>query len=285
MKNRQQRADAFQDIEPKEGFTLVELLVVIAVIGILAALLLPAVSRAKGRAQAAICLSNLRQWGQVWTSYTSDHQGQFPSGTGTTFARGSWIVDLQRYYNSRPVLLLCPVATSSRGDGYQERLLPLGAPDAVDYGGPRSAYVFPREANILDSNTKIFGSYGANDWIYNPAASEIEIQGRATSNNWRKLEMATQPSNTPLFADSMWRGGGPSPSDDRPKFNGEWSGAAAEFKHFAIHRHGRGINVLFFDGSVRYQHARDLWKLPWHKTFDVNYVATQPNTFFPPWMQ
>ena len=62
----------------RSGFTLVELLVVIAIIGILAALLLPSLNRAKQKAHTVSCLNNLRQLTVCWYQYAGDHEDYMP---------------------------------------------------------------------------------------------------------------------------------------------------------------------------------------------------------------
>ena len=69
------------------GFTLIELLVVIALIAMLAALLLPALSRARTRAQAVFCLNNTRQLNLAWTTYSDDHDGRLAYNLGGSASR------------------------------------------------------------------------------------------------------------------------------------------------------------------------------------------------------
>ena len=271
--------------ERKKAFTLIELMVVIAVLAILLALLGGSMAQAKKKTLATHCISNLRQWGVGWMIYTDDHQGSFSPGNTVIFPRGEWVLALQDYYNRKPDLLLCPSARMRRGPGENEHLLPVGSLEAVEYGGPQSCFEFP----IIDysqvrrsvARRWLLGSYGINNWVYNPPPEVTEIQGRPTSRNWRTINVP-KPADIPLFADSMWRGGGPDYLQSAPRFNGEWNGYDAEFNHFAIARHARGINLVFVDGSVRYRAARELWALPWHRQFDVNYYQ---QVTFPGWMR
>lgn len=89
---------------PRRAFTLVELLTVVAIIGILAAIMIPAVGAVRARAQSANCMSNLRQLYGACMLYANDHRGELPDPNNKDAEAGNktWWDQTKGYYAIAP---------------------------------------------------------------------------------------------------------------------------------------------------------------------------------------
>ncbi|MHC4445458.1 MAG: hypothetical protein ACYTF1_00625 [Planctomycetota bacterium] len=242
------------------AFTLVEVLVVCGIILLLFVILLPSLRQARRQARAVMCQSCLGQWGNIWSMYCQMNKNSFTDGVyeGTGFHRGGWIMCLRPLYDTKSDILRCPMATERH-------------PNGVDYGGPYNTYVMPSDIFSKKGGDEEC-SYGVNTWVCNPPPEFEEIQGRPTKYNWRRTTKVKRPHLVPVFADTMWRGGGPTEfgrRGDPPTYDGQWIGPHSEMNHFCINRHNGYVNHLFMDWSVRRVGLRELWKLKWHQEFNT----------------
>ena len=226
------------------GFTLAELLIVIAIIVVLLSLLLPAVNRVRQASRSAACASNLHQLDTAWMSFCADNKG---FSVPYNLPNGPWVTPLNPYLNAslaNPFARMCPTAAD----------VPPLPSSGYTIGQVSSPWIWTYPGGVW-----ISGSYTFNGARYSTSS------GTGYPISLPKLASGFNPGATPVFADGSWIDCFCNPATDPlpPNFTGGTTSLGG-IGRCCLDRHFGGVNVAFGDGTVRRVRIVELWTLDWN---------------------
>ena len=235
------------------GFTLIELLVVIAIIAILAALLLPVLNRAKAKAQAAVCLGNLKQLQLAWQFYADDNRGALPPNyyvLSLQFPKANWAGGVMSYETRAG-------ESSYWSDATNTALLTLSAPGRLaPYAKSAQVFKCPSDQSWIELGGQRYPrvrSYAMNQWMGDYDAKS------SVSSPWFYFTRLSEIQRPPPamawvladehedWIDDGWFQIGAIPPVD----------TSATLRELPASRHSKGAMLSFADGHVERRQWRD----------------------------
>jgi prepilin-type processing-associated H-X9-DG protein/prepilin-type N-terminal cleavage/methylation domain-containing protein len=239
------------------GITLIELLVVIAIVAILAALLLPALGRAKGKAVTTACRNNLGQLNKAWLLYVTDHEDRLPPSISVNSRNieGSWVLG-----NAKE-----DVTTTN-----------IEAGIIFPYTG-RSVGIYrcPADKSTVDNHPGVqrTRSYTLNGWLNSKLSSghngwSFDSYDYLAGRHLYSQILIPGPVSVFVFVDEheqsiddgLWLNSQTNPQDELRKDGAihDPPSASDAWAKLPTDRHSQGANLCFADGHQEFHH----WKAP-----------------------
>jgi prepilin-type N-terminal cleavage/methylation domain-containing protein/prepilin-type processing-associated H-X9-DG protein len=213
------------------GFTLVELLVTIAIIAILAALLLPALNRAKAKAQQISCISKLKQWNLAMIGYVHENEDLLPREDGID-AENSWSVAM---------------APTNQNVWYNCVAQEMRSRSVAQYAQNPLSDEFYAGTSLFRCPSATFPENRANYPMFSLAMnSQLMDMNEEAMMGW-----IAEPSLTALFVDC----GIPGEAKPYPPPQKDYNGQPKAYANRFAGRHNNGGNIAMADGSVHHFRA------------------------------